>query len=100
MGVIRQIKKRKIGLTVALNFATRSTQGLENLEKAPYVHMRSLRSPEQKRLTKILRPFFVRYDTDGSKKLDVREFHYLLLDLGIALRDSSAEFDVAKQRSS
>jgi len=71
--VIEGIKSKQITITAALHFAKSTskhdlTQGLQD--------------QDEKRLKKIIRPFFAHYDLDGSGQLDVTEFNQLLIELG------------------
>jgi len=71
--VINGIANKTISLGAALRFAYDTTDGVE--KDGP------LQGPGKKRLAKILRPFFAKYDDDGSGKLNKHEFGALLKDL-------------------
>jgi len=71
--VINGIANKTISLGAALRFAFDTTEGVD--AKAP------LQGPGKKRLGKILRPFFAKYDDDGSGALNEHEFSSLLKDL-------------------
>jgi Ca2+/Na+ antiporter len=71
--VINGIANKTISLGAALRFAYDTTEGVD--AKAP------LEGPGKKRLAKIVRPFFAKYDADGSGKLNKHEFGSLLKDL-------------------
>jgi Ca2+/Na+ antiporter len=71
--VINGIANKTISLGAALRFAYDTTEGVDS--KAP------LQAASQKRLAKIVRPFFAKYDDDGSGKLNKTEFSGLLKDL-------------------
>jgi len=70
--VINGIANRTISLGAALRFAYDTTEGVDE---------ELLKGPGKKRLGKILRPFFAKYDDDGSGKLNKHEFGALLKDL-------------------
>jgi len=71
--VINGIANKTISLGAALRFAYDTTEGVDLKEK--------LTGNSQKRLAKIVRPFFAKYDDDGSGKLNKTEFAGLLKDL-------------------
>jgi Ca2+/Na+ antiporter len=71
--VINGIANKTISLGAALRFAYDTTEGVDS--KSP------LQAASQKRLAKIVRPFFAKYDDDGSGKLNKTEFAGLLKDL-------------------
>jgi len=71
--VINGITNKTISLGAALRFAYDTTEGVD--DKA------LLAGPGKKRLGKILRPFFAKYDDDGSGSLNEHEFGSLLKDL-------------------
>merc|ERR1712070_806864 len=71
--VINGIANKTISLGAALRFAYDTTEGVD--DKSP------LQGAGKKRLTKIVRPFFAKYDDDGSGKLNKHEFGALLKDL-------------------
>jgi len=71
--VINGIANKTISLGAALRFAFDTTEGVDGKEP--------LAGPGKKRLGKILRPFFAKYDDDGSGQLNEHEFGSLLKDL-------------------
>jgi len=71
--VIAGISNKTISLGAALRFAYDTTEGVDST--AP------LQGPGKKRLGKILRPFFAKYDEDHSGALNEHEFASLLKDL-------------------
>jgi Ca2+/Na+ antiporter len=71
--VINGIANKTISLGAALRFAYDTTEGVD--AKQP------LEGPGKKRLAKIVRPFFAKYDSDASGKLNKHEFGALLKDL-------------------
>jgi len=72
--VINGIANKTISLGAALRFAYDTTAGVD-------VKGEPLQGSGKKRLTKIVRPFFAKYDDDGSGKLNKHEFGALLKDL-------------------
>mmetsp|Transcript_148979 Transcript_148979/g.415139 ORF Transcript_148979/g.415139 Transcript_148979/m.415139 type:complete len:521 (-) Transcript_148979:151-1713(-) len=72
--VIEGIQKKQISIGAALRYAHTTRASGSKEEK--------LCDEDQKRLKKIVRPFFVHYDIDKSGKLDVNEFKNLLQELG------------------
>jgi Ca2+/Na+ antiporter len=71
--VINGIANKTISLGAALRFAYDTTEGVD--KDSP------LQGPGKKRLGKIVRPFFAKYDQDASSKLNKHEFGALLKDL-------------------
>jgi Ca2+/Na+ antiporter len=79
--IVEGIKDRTIGLPACLTFiqeednAAGSDQGTDQ--------GKALIKAGNKRLKAIIKPFFVRYDTSGDKKLDQKEFELIMRDLGV-----------------
>merc|ERR1712070_1090036 len=71
--VINGIANKTISLGAALRFAYDTTEGVDKQEP--------LAGAGKKRLAKIVRPFFAKYDDDASGKLNKHEFGALLKDL-------------------
>jgi Ca2+/Na+ antiporter len=73
--IIEGIKSKKVSLGAALEFASKNAAGTSGRLDAESKEIQST-------VTKVLKPFFVKYDQDASGTLEFNEFQFLLDDLG------------------